>query len=116
MTQRILFLLAVCSAVGCGTLANMQGKRRPMLDAPTHEPRLFGGAVNDVRWVGEGFDDALAAQDALTVPERMAVIGYFALIDLPLSFVGDVLTLPWLLWSETDRSNSMSEVESLPQR
>ena len=92
---RLLLLgYALPLLAGCGTMANMQGKNLPALDAGgQYEPRPFGGVRNDVRWLcqGNGF-----------------VLG---LVDLPFSLVGDVVTLPVVLLGSATKPAEPAEGE-----
>ena len=76
-----LFFLAasLIATSGCGTMANLEGKSHPMLShVDVEEPRPFGGVGRDIRWVW-----------TVTFPANLMFVG-----DLPLSLVGDVVTLP----------------------
>jgi len=72
---------------GCGTMANLDGRDRPMLDLPKQSPTtLFGGVSRDVKWIGEG------------------MIQYAA--DVPLSMIGEVVTAPRVI---TQKGTSKGE-------
>jgi len=110
--MRILSVIVLASSVaGCGTLANLEGKRFAFISPPGEKPvRLYGGVRNDFEWVTEGVgipesqdrcgDDsdsrspALIMEDPIGVVCGIPVLGYFAVIDPVLSFVGDTVTLP----------------------
>lgn len=82
----LLFGCVLSSLAGCGTMANMQGKNLPALDAGgQYEPRPFGGVRNDLRWTYHG---------------NGLILG---IIDLPFSIVGDVVTLPKVLFGTTPK-------------
>ena len=71
--MRLVLLLSplLIGTVGCGTLANLDGKRVALLDASGQvEPRIYGGVRNDVRWGGPFWLDLplSAAADTLTIP------------------------------------------------
>lgn len=87
-----LFLAASLTAIaGCGTMANLEGKSRPMISqVHVEEPRPFGGVGRDIRWTS-----------TITFPANLIFLG-----DLPLSLVGDVVTLPRTL------RNKPADVES----
>lgn len=71
------FLLTATS--GCGTMGNVTGHEACLLDIFPERPIVpFGGVGNDLRWMARG--------PGAIVP---------AAIDLPLSCVGDIITLPW---------------------
>jgi hypothetical protein len=76
LTATLVFI-----AAGCGTMANMQGKRLPLLDASHELPRPFGGVSRDIGWVSAGnFGPVLFV------------------LDFPLSLIGDIVTLPKVIW------------------
>src|SRR5262249_7895482 len=84
--QFIILTLFLCTASGCGTLANLQGEEPWLIGfAPKRPVTPFGGIDNDVRWMkrGKGPDGW----------ESGPIVA--ASIDMPLSLVGDVITLPW---------------------
>jgi uncharacterized protein YceK len=73
---------AVCMMSGCGTVQNL-----------THTCVAYGGIEADVDKV----EECLNSSRGETPGERAAdyVFGYYvALIDLPLSFAGDTITIP----------------------
>ena len=70
---------------GCGTMANLQGKSRPMLSqVHVENPRPFGGVGRDIRWIS-----------SIEHPANLLFVA-----DLPLSFVSDIITLPRTLGSK----------------
>ncbi len=81
---RILLLLGVLSLAGCGTLGNLSGR-----DKVYGGTQLDGGAVveacTEVAHHGES--------PALTYPQA-SVMFVYSCLDLPLSIMGDTLTLP----------------------
>lgn len=82
LIQRVmsfLILTAVVASGGCGTMANVHGQRLPPPSAAGQEvTRPFGGVRRDIEWVQS--DD---------VPNHL----WYA-ADLPLSLIGDLVTLP----------------------
>jgi len=98
MIRLWLLLLAAPLLVGCGTVRNVQGRSYPVLSAEDREPHAFGGIANDVRWAGEQVRRVNRSEDVSDATSASALAGYFALIDLPLSAVGDVVTLPRIVW------------------
>ena len=63
---------------GCGTMANIDGRKYPLIGARDQVPPApFGGMDRDLRWISSG--------------------GVVFIIDLPLSLVGDIVTLPKVL-------------------
>jgi hypothetical protein len=74
-----LALSAVVALCGCGTMANIEGRRQPSPSPAGQEvSRPFGGVRRDIEWLQAG-----------KAPGNLV---YAA--DLPLSFVGDLVTLP----------------------
>jgi hypothetical protein len=74
-----LALSAVFASTGCGTMANMDGRRLPPPSPAGQEvSRPFGGVRRDIEWLQSG-----------KAPGNLV---YAA--DLPLSLVGDLVTLP----------------------
>jgi uncharacterized protein YceK len=69
----VVLLAVVATASGCGTMANMHAANGSM------PPRPFGGLATDFEAIGKG--------DALGI------------IDLPGSLIGDVVTLPEVLYA-----------------
>jgi hypothetical protein len=66
-------------AAGCGTMANLDGRKLALIDLPHQEvPTPFGGVGRDVRWISSG--------------------GVFFVADIPLSLIGDIVTLPKVAW------------------
>jgi hypothetical protein len=88
-----VFALTALGGVGCGTVHNLDGNPMPIRGGPGDvRPTPFGGVFNDLKWsVG-----ALLGAPTL-VP--------FFLADVPLSLVGDAVTLPWAIraWCDTEK-------------
>jgi len=112
--RALLLVILTVSVTGCGTMANLEGKRYAFISAPGQKPvRLYGGVRNDFDWVSEGFgipeserhtannsDIRRAAsiiEDPVGVAVGVPVLGYFAVVDPVLSFVGDTITLPHVI-------------------
>jgi hypothetical protein len=74
-----LTLSALAASSGCGTMANLDGRPLPTPGLSGQEKTLpFGGVKRDMVWMKSGQS-----------PDRLK---YAA--DLPLSFFGDLFTLP----------------------
>jgi hypothetical protein len=99
MTRSFPILCILSLSLGCGTVSNMQGCRYAGLGPVEADPQPFGGAGNDIRWVGERMQHATSPDELALMPLNVALAGYYGLIDLPLSLVGDTLTLPQVLSS-----------------
>ncbi|HET6574993.1 MAG TPA: hypothetical protein VFG68_15410 [Fimbriiglobus sp.] len=94
MCRWIPVLLVAPLLTGCGTLANMDGRSFALMGPPDRPTRVFGGVANDIRWVGEQAERVVEPDDPWCIPISFASAGYFGLVDLPLSLVGDIVTLP----------------------
>ena len=88
MKQTVLVVLTFMltgSASGCGTLFNLNGKEPWVLGPPPERQTVpFGGIDNDVRWMTRGVP---------LMGAPLCVVA--AAVDMPFSFVGDILTLPY---------------------
>ena len=74
---------------GCGTMANLQGRTFfTAICVPSRPPIPLGGAGTDVFVIGKAFVRPLGRDGTW-------FFATMALIDLPFSLVGDVVTLPW---------------------
>ncbi len=92
--KRFLPLLLLPLAVGCGTMANMQGKEVAFIGySHQYEPKPYGGMGNDLRWVGVQARGIATLEDPAAIPFQFIFMLYFGLVDLPLSFCGDTVTL-----------------------
>lgn len=94
MTRLSLLLCLLLPAVGCGTMSNMKGSPYAGVAPSGAAPELYGGVGNDLRWVVEEVEKTASIDELPLAPLRIALAGYFGLVDLPLSLVGDTLTLP----------------------
>lgn len=97
MPWRMLAISALPLLAGCGTLANVDGRSYALIGPPDREIRPFGGVANDLRWIREHAGRVVAPEYSATIPVSLTVIGFFGLIDLPLSLIGDFVTLPQIL-------------------
>jgi hypothetical protein len=80
-----LLAFTLLGGLGCGTLANMNGSKYPIMDFPNqYRPVPFGGVGRDIWWI---------CTEAPQEPAKFTFVG-----DIPLSLVGDVVTLPWATW------------------
>lgn len=89
--RRHLVILVALVSCGCGTMANLDGRSRPLLDRINQEaPRPFGGVRKDFQWL-----------KSIKVPANLIFLA-----DVPFSLVGDVVTLPRTLKRRQERSQS----------
>jgi hypothetical protein len=127
---RLLPAFIVFCIAGCGTLANLQGRQYALISKQGERPvRVYGGVRNDFEWASAGIgfpsaDDAKhrsASKSPLRLIEGSAVVavglpvlGYFAVVDPILSFVGDTLTLPRVIEAirESDGQSASEELEA----
>ena len=103
-------LLLTLVTTGCGTMANLNGQPGPGFRIGNMEPvRVYGGVRNDAKWLWsvvawpewqdlERPDSMVDALDTVsTTAGGVIVYAYFAAIDLPLSVIGDTVTLPCVI-------------------
>src|SRR5262245_26938032 len=87
----LLGLVGVHAATGCGTIRNMDGHTTyGRAKSGWTPPTPFGGVANDALWLSETVSDV---EEVLDVPGAVVACA-FILVDMPLSLVGDVVTLP----------------------
>lgn len=93
--------IAICSVIfillsffGCGTIGNFTPNRHvgrgEALNFDKSKNEIYGGVQNDILWVHEKYVD----DDEPTPILRYPLATLLFLIDLPLSIVGDTITLP----------------------
>lgn len=92
----ILALAATVTLSGCGTIGNLAGNDDSM-GRLSPEARVYGGVAADMG----AFKEFLRPRSYL--PWLYPVLASFALLDLPLSAVGDTLTLPLAVYAEWKR-------------
>ncbi len=103
--QKVLGYLALScflTTCGCGTIANIEGRRLPAPSPPGQEvSRPFGGVRRDIEWA-----------KSVESPRNLAYVA-----DLPLSLVGDLVTLPKTVWGSQSDSllQGSSPVLDAPQ-
>ena len=86
--EAILALAAALTLGGCGTIGNLAGKDDTIYPL-SPEARVYGGVGADVNLFNMG-----RQPPGVIYPWLRPVFVSFALLDLPLSAVGDTLTLP----------------------
>jgi uncharacterized protein YceK len=91
-------LFSLIGLNGCGTMGNMQGMTGLALQVPKQQ--IYGGVHLDAYGAINIFDHAWhdSKRDMLYTSCLTAVGTYVLLIDLPLSAVGDTVTLPYILY------------------
>lgn len=84
LVRLILGAVTASLLCGCGTMANLEGRRLPLISMPGQErPKVFGGVQKDFDW-------ATTVRDPITVmPLNLLFVA-----DLPISLVADIVTMP----------------------
>ncbi|MCA9068096.1 MAG: hypothetical protein KDA84_04200 [Planctomycetaceae bacterium] len=103
--RSVFIAMSILSVSGCGTLANVQGMEGMLISAPGVEPvRVYGGVRKDFELIAEVVGSPETDDDTennwdnpIEVAVGIPLIGYFAVVDPVLSFVGDTITLPYVL-------------------
>src|SRR5262245_32033064 len=89
---------------GCGTTMNLLGYKHGPVDlTPRLSPEAlpYGGVMLDAGFLAWG---GITYVNNRTPPTlREAAMGSLLLLDLPLSFIGDTLTLPFTLYTMSIR-------------
>lgn len=91
---------------GCGTMRNVAGQEIWLMGPPPERPIApFGGVDNDVRLMSRAIG-----------PEGCDSCGVAAAAcDMPFSFVGDIITLPWTTYQWLMAKHLHPEVNNPPQ-
>jgi uncharacterized protein YceK len=105
-----LAALAVAGLGGCGTVMNLSPEPATLWLSESPTQRVYGG----VRY------DAVMGGGALLLglfgaPGLLPLGAYVLAVDMPLSFVGDTLTLPWTVSAAFDRSRGDPHGYGRPQ-
>lgn len=103
-------LIAVLFLCGCGTIANLQtGGRQGWKNAI-----IYGGVRRDVESAGKWIDHSWTSGENLDIFQDIGTVVGVGLvgIDIPLSAIGDTLTLPVTvpiaLWNNSANGASLS--------
>jgi uncharacterized protein YceK len=99
MSRQVLFACVAVVVCGCGTMKNVSGERFPI---PINDsPRsVYGGVRLDAKGAG-----ALVSGRC-----DMPLLALAMTLDLPLSAVGDTVTLPYTLWYQLSKSDAAPDV------
>src|SRR5262249_4126741 len=92
MAKLMVSIISI-TLIGCGTMANTGIGIIPTLP----QNCIYGGVALDAQTAGGGAGSlakALVNQQALEYPELTFLMTCCAAVDLPLSAIGDTLTLP----------------------
>jgi uncharacterized protein YceK len=90
----LLLLPGVGGLSGCGTLFNLPKQTGLVIFDTTPTEQVYGGVLRDARTVQEDWKNVISPEGANGRLDSMVGAAYVALIDLPLSALGDTLTLP----------------------
>ena len=99
--MRSFFAIAITflsvSISGCGTMANLQGMEYMFISLPGENPvRVYGGVRKDIEFIAHNVRNPPIDDPIEVVVCGIPVVG-FAIVDPVLSFVGDTITLPYVL-------------------
>jgi uncharacterized protein YceK len=95
MLRKLAAIFALASVLtGCGTLANLPNETLVgVVDFMPHE-QIYGGVQRDAEVAQERLKNVVSPKGDNGRVESLVAAGYLAMIDLPLSVIGDTLTLP----------------------
>jgi uncharacterized protein YceK len=101
-----LLTVLLCTAMGCGTMANLEQANRKDSDAPFG--RMYGGVQHDMAWARKCFESTSGTDGKEPSLLDQAKGTYYLGVDLPCSLVGDTLTLPFtFLVAMADEQDSL---------
>ena len=94
--RRAILVCVVATLCGCATIYSlssdrMEGEMHEDTSHPRSLPRLYSGVVVDGYCVGQSFSEGR---------EAAGQIGFFCLLDVPLSLVVDTLVLPYTAYQQ----------------
>jgi uncharacterized protein YceK len=93
----LLVFLVIPAVSGCGTLSNLGRYTGIVVLDGTHTERVYGGVWRDLEFVQDDMAGVVRPGPGLERASQLVGAAYFLLVDLPLSAVGDTLTLPLVL-------------------
>jgi hypothetical protein len=104
---RVLGLAAGAACVaGCGTFLNMQDRPFPLFwpegEVPTR--RVYGGVAYDAAFGADMLVSSFRPGADFFGPLGFDWGLWVLTVDLPLSAVGDTVTLPWTAWATAERA------------
>jgi hypothetical protein len=95
-----ILALAAVSWSGCGTVANLaDGVVHPNADWVDSGPKIYGGIEKDF--------DAFQNSNASMGTTKLAAM--LLLAEIPLTLVGDTLTLPITIWVQEKRAAAVAD-------
>ena len=91
MSKLVLPIVVAVAFGGCGTISNLRGNCRD-----PGCPKSYGGVSDDIDWGWDVLTDSSCGHGGLPgcIVQKLIVAPYVLTVDLPLSVVGDTLTLP----------------------
>lgn len=111
--MRAICILLIIGLSGCGTLQNLRGARYVFISGSGERPvRVYGGVRNDLEWAAEALGANISAsgsdepsggmwkslgREPLGVASCLPLLCFLGVVDPVFSFVGDTLTLPFVL-------------------
>jgi uncharacterized protein YceK len=106
-TARAAVLVLAAFLSGCGTLANLSGQG-------WERTRIYGGVLGDVKSAGDWIDNNPISAQTDILKDVGTVVGVALVgLDVPLSAIGDTVTLPVTIpvtiWKSTRASSSVSQ-------
>ena len=112
LTSVVSATLAV-TGMGCGTMGNLHRDQPPFCERPT----IYGGIREDVSWGSGLLAHGFGGWDGLLGRAvSLAVVPYVFCIDLPLSAVGDTLTLPITVRASIHTETTPSPISTAGER
>lgn len=90
---------------GCGTICNFASGAIPLPDDPVARPAIYGGVQLDAALI--------TGMRPKETTEVTVFVGACLLVDIPLSLVGDTLTLPITLWLDKRRAGSERDLQGV---
>src|SRR4051794_14950700 len=113
MTRAAVLLAVALSVVwmsGCGTLMNLPDLSGMEVLDMTPDQRVYGGVLRDAEFGAESLKNTVSAEGKGGRLDSLVASAYLLLVDLPLSAVGDTLTLPITLRASQKRSERMNDL------
>jgi uncharacterized protein YceK len=97
MARCFLVLVLLPLASGCGTLSNLGRYTGVIILDGTPTERVYGGVWRDLTFAQDDIVGVPRPESRLGRANQLVGAAYCLLVDLPLSAVGDTLTLPLVL-------------------
>jgi uncharacterized protein YceK len=97
MARYFLAMVLLPLASGCGTCCNLGRYTGIIILDGTHTERVYGGVWRDLAFAQDDLAGVPRPESGLERAGQLVGAAYCLLVDLPLSAVGDTLTLPLVL-------------------